>query len=163
RRGTADPPPPALGYLVVCCMHMKVTAGVRATTGTGEARPIAALNDEIMRFVRLLKTGTTERPVPDRSALLLLWPLLHAGPMRLSDLADAKGADASTVSRQAAQLERSGLVRRLADPDDRRARRLDLTRSGRELCERLIEARHRAVEEALRGWADADVATFTRL
>jgi DNA-binding MarR family transcriptional regulator len=116
-----------------------------------------------MRFVRLLKATASSAAGPDRSALLLLWPLLHDGPMRLCDLAEAKGADASTVSRQAAQLVGSGLVRRTADPADRRARRLDLTRSGRELCEQMISARRAAVDAALRDWDDEKVATFTRL
>lgn len=118
------------------------------------------LNEEIMRFVRLLKASAGRAPTPDRSASLLLWPLLHEGPMRLRDLAAAKGADQSTVSRQTAQLVKSGLVRREVDPVDRRACRLALTEHGRDACRRMIDDRRRAVEDALRHWSDDEVATF---
>jgi len=119
------------------------------------------LNEEIMRFVRLLKASVSRAAGPDRSALLLLWPLLHEGPMRLRDLAEAKGADASTVSRQAAQLVTSGLVRREVDTTDRRACVLALTDDGREACRHMTESRREAIEEALRHWSDARVAAFT--
>ena len=118
------------------------------------------LNNEIMRFVRLLKASAARQTTPDRSASLLLWPLLHEGPMRLRDLAAAKGSDQSTVSRQAAELERSGLVRREMDPLDRRARRLALTERGREACWLMIEGRRRSIEEALGHWSDDRVARF---
>ncbi len=74
-----------------------------------------------MRFYRLLKNAAHSEVGTDRSLLQLLWPLMHEGPMRLRDLAEAKGSDASTVSRQAAQLVRAGLIRRDPDPYDRRA------------------------------------------
>jgi len=120
------------------------------------------LNQEIMRFVRLLKASASRAAGPDRSALLLLFPLLHDGPMRVRDLAEAKGADASTVSRQAAQLVTSGLVRREADATDRRACVLALTDHGREACRQMIQGRRQAVEEALRHWSDERVAAFTQ-
>ena len=63
------------------------------TTVTGE------LTDEVLRFVRLLKTSVPVEPGLDRSAVLLLVPLLHHGPMRLTELAQARGSDPSTVSR----------------------------------------------------------------
>ncbi|HEX6869856.1 MAG TPA: MarR family transcriptional regulator [Micromonosporaceae bacterium] len=126
------------------------------------------LNQEILRFVRLLKTSArreagAREAGADVSALHLLWPLLHDGPMRLGDLAEAKGADASTVSRQAAALVRAGLVRREPDPADRRACLLEVTDQGRQACQRMAEHRRREVAEALRGWSAERVGTFTAL
>ncbi len=121
------------------------------------------LNQEIMRFVRLLKASAGPEAGPDRSALLLLWPLMHAGPMRVRELAAARGSDASTVSRQAAQLVRAGLVRRDLDPDDRRACRLALTEGGRGACQQLVDARRQAIDEALRDWDPHRVRIFTEL
>jgi hypothetical protein len=51
----------------------------------------------------------------------------------------------------------------MTDPADRRARLLDLTRSGHRACEDMIAARCRAVEEPLRDRDDDEVNTFTEL
>lgn len=121
------------------------------------------LTDEVIRFVRLLKMTVPVEPGLDRSALMLLIPLLHNGPMRLRDLAHAKGADPSTVSRQAAELVSAGLVSSEADPADGRARRLALTEAGLATCRRMTEARGAAIADALCGWSDRQLTTFTRL
>lgn len=99
----------------------------------------------------------------DQSALLLLGPLLHQGPLRVTDLAEMRYADASTVSRQAAQLVRAGLVRREADPGDGRACRLALTAAGEAACRRMHAARRDAVVGVLRDWPADRVALFTDL
>jgi DNA-binding MarR family transcriptional regulator len=88
---------------------------------------------------------------------------MHHGPMRLTELAQARGADPSTVSRQAAQLVGAGLVSSEADPADGRARRLALTDAGRATCQRMTDARGAAIAEALHGWSDQQVAIFTRM
>ena len=121
------------------------------------------LTDEVLRFVRLLKMSVPVEPGLDRSALMLLIPLLHNGPMRLRDLAHAKGADPSTVSRQAAELVQAGLVSSEADPADGRARRLALTEAGQATCRRMAEARGAAIAEALDAWSDRQLTTFARL
>jgi DNA-binding MarR family transcriptional regulator len=121
------------------------------------------LTDEVLRFVRLLKMTVPVVPGLDRSAALLLVPLMHHGPMRLTELAQARGADPSTVSRQVAQLVSAGLISSEADPADGRARRLALTEAGRASCRRMTEARATVIAEALQGWSDRELATFTRL
>src|SRR5258708_35422725 len=77
----------------------------------------AELLDEVMRFVRLLKASATNAGGLDKASLMLLWPL-RDGPKRVRDLADAKGVDQSTVSRQGAPLGKVGLGRRDSDPGD---------------------------------------------
>jgi len=124
---------------------------------------LAQLNDEVMRFVRLLKASQTSLVGHDRSALQILFPLLHDGPMRLRDLAEHKGVDQSTVSRQAAQLVHNGLIRRDPDPADRRACLMALTDRGRDLCRELVNGRRRSIEHALRGWSEERVALFLEL
>src|SRR5262245_22596583 len=123
-----------------------------ARAASERARVADELNQELMRFVQLLKSAPTSDAGPDRTALLLLWPLMHTGPMRVRDLAATKGLDASTISRQVAQLVDAGLVRREPDPADRRAWLLVLTDGGRGACRHLIDARRRAIGEALRDW-----------
>ena len=128
-----------------------------------DGEPIHELHAEIIRLVRLLKSSTSSAVVPDQSAMLLLWPMLHQGPLRLRDLAESKGVDASTVSRQVAQLVRSGFIRRDPDPDDGRAALLGITDQGRQYCHRLLEARRQIISDALRDWRPERVAALVDL
>jgi DNA-binding MarR family transcriptional regulator len=112
------------------------------------------------RFKGLLTTGTTG---VDQSALMLLGPLTAMGPLRVTDLAEVKHADPSTVSRQAAQLVRSGLARREPDPVDGRATRLAVTAEGQAACVRLQAQRRALVAAALRDWSPDQVAQFLTL
>src|SRR5689334_823628 len=97
------------------------------------------------------------------SALMLLFPLRHLGPMRVTDLAEVKGADPSTISRQAAQLVKAGLARREADPADGRASRLAITQEGLAACLQLHQARNDLISKALSGWPVERVRAFADL
>jgi len=127
----------------------------------------ARLADEIVRFVRLgaraksmLNTGEFGA---EFSALMLLFPLQHMGPLRVTDLAEVKQADPSTISRQAAQLVKAGLARREADQVDGRATRLAITTAGTTACQRIHEMRLALLGEALGDWPLEQVATFADL
>jgi DNA-binding MarR family transcriptional regulator len=132
----------------------------------------ARLADELMRFMRLGARAKGMLYVnagdlgAEFSALMLLFPLRFHGPMRVTDLAEIKQADPSTVSRQAAQLVKAGLARREADPVDGRASRLAVTDAGLAACARLHDAREALVADALRDWPterlDAFVDLFTQ-
>jgi len=52
---------------------------------------------------------------------------------RLTDLADALGISKQACNQSADEIERAGYLRRVADPDDRRARRIVLSARGRAL------------------------------
>jgi DNA-binding MarR family transcriptional regulator len=125
------------------------------------------LSDELVRFVRLgaraksmLNTGEHGA---EFSALMLLFPLRFMGPMRVTDLAEVKQADPSTISRQVAQLVKAGLARREADPGDGRASRLAVTEAGLSACAQLHEARHAQLSKALSDWPAERVAAFADL
>ncbi|MEU4694156.1 MarR family transcriptional regulator [Actinoplanes sp. NPDC023714] len=125
----------------------------------------ARLAEEIARFVRggarfrgMLKVGDLGA---EFSALMLLMPLRSQGPMRVTDLAEIKQADPSTISRQVAQLVKAGLARREADPVDGRASRLAVTEAGAAACERLREARVALLARVLTDWPEERVAVFT--
>jgi len=83
--------------------------------------------------------------------------------MRVTDLAEVKQADPSTVSRQAAQLVKAGLARREADPVDGRASRLAITDAGADACRRLHEARHALLTQVLHSWPPDRVDAFAGL
>ncbi len=127
----------------------------------------AKLTGEIARFARLGVRAKGMLNVGDLgaefSALMLLFPLRHMGPMRVTDLAEIKQADPSTVSRQAAQLVKAGLARREADPGDGRASRLAITDTGLAACQQLHEARHALLSRVLSDWPPERVDAFAGL
>lgn len=85
------------------------------------------------------------------------------GPSRLQDLAADLGLDASTVSRHVTGLERSGLLARVPDPDDGRARRVILTAAGSAAWSRDRAARRELVRRALSRWPAEDRRRLTAL
>lgn len=100
----------------------------------------------------------------DRASSALLYRLYAEGEnLRLTDLAERLGIDPPAVTRKVQQLERAGLLCRSSDPSDARARRLGLTRRGREAIERLLRAREDWFAEMLEGWSRKDKREFARL
>src|SRR5829696_6019412 len=100
---------------------------------------LATAVSTLLRLMHPLKAAVREGAPGgghDRSALLLLFPLVH-GPCRPGVLAEQSHADPSTISRQVAELVRRGLVERQADPSDGRASLLAITDAGREVCEQV--------------------------
>ncbi len=91
------------------------------------------------------------------------YALLHlerrGGGMRQSDLAREIGITEASLVRTLQHLERAGLVSREGDPEDGRAKILDLTSEGarlaRKIDARLIELR----AELLDGISEEDLAT----
>jgi DNA-binding MarR family transcriptional regulator len=62
---------------------------------------------------------------------------IESGP-RISELAEQKLCDPSSVTTMIGRLERDGLVRRVVDPDDARARRVRLTAKGTRVREQFL-------------------------
>ena len=125
------------------------------------------LAEELTRFVRLVTRSKSMLNVGDLgaefSALMLLFPLRNLGPLRVTDLAEIKQADPSTISRQTAQLVKAGLARREADPEDGRASRLAVTEAGLDACRQLHDARQAWLRKVLGDWPADRVAAFAGL
>ncbi len=86
---------------------------------------------------------------PRLSALSVI---VFGGPLRMTALARAEQVRAPTMTLVVRGLERSGLVRRVTDPSDRRASLVRATGAGRRL---LITARRRRVARLARAVAGA--------
>lgn len=99
----------------------------------------------------------------DRAAFGMLARIAELEPVRVSDLAHHRAIDVSTASRQVARLEHDGLVRRVADPADRRACRLEVTPLGGRTLERMRAAWQSTLDEILRDWPVRDRECFTML
>ena len=81
--------------------------------------------------------------------------LVEAGDaLPLGELAECQGCVRSNMTQLVDRLEADGLVRRVADANDRRIRRASLTPAGREAFEkgrRVMEELEQEVAKALRG------------
>ncbi|WP_020387210.1 MarR family winged helix-turn-helix transcriptional regulator [Kribbella catacumbae] len=83
--------------------------------------------------------------------------------VRASDVAQALGLDKSTVSRGLTQLETLGLIERVGDPDDGRARLLRLTDSGATRFGAMRSQRQAEFRAILDRWEPQDLSDLARL
>jgi DNA-binding MarR family transcriptional regulator len=124
---------------------------------------VSALGEELLTTIlRLKRIGSrvldewhTSVTMPQ---LAVLGRLHSCGPQRLSTIADWSQLDRSSASRQLTELTDRGLVERLDDPQDGRARLLQLTDLGSALLARVVSQRNAFFRQALRTWSDADIA-----
>ncbi|WP_338776080.1 winged helix DNA-binding protein [Streptomyces sp. DG1A-41] len=65
--------------------------------------------------------------------------------------------EASHVTRQLRQWERTGHVTRVPGPDDRRAQRVQLTETGLDAVHRIQEVSRRGTEPALSAWSPGEL------
>ncbi|WP_149552771.1 MarR family winged helix-turn-helix transcriptional regulator [Streptomyces marokkonensis] len=99
----------------------------------------------------------------DRAAVALLRKMADTEPMRPGELAARLGVEASHVTRTVQQLQKSGHVTRVPDPDDRRAQRIELTDAGRQAIARIRETGVRGMQAALADWSPDDLRQLATL
>lgn len=83
--------------------------------------------------------------------------------VRASDVAQALGLDKSTVSRGLTHLETLGLIERVGDPDDGRARLLRLTQTGADRFGAMRSQRQAEFRAILDRWQPQDLSDLARL
>lgn len=83
--------------------------------------------------------------------------------VRASDVSLALGLDKSTVSRGITQLERLGLIERISDPDDGRARLLRLTATGADRYNAMRAQRQASFRAILDRWDTKELTDLGRL
>jgi DNA-binding MarR family transcriptional regulator len=93
----------------------------------------------------------------------LLAELSYRGEARVSDLAEQRFVDASVVSRQAAQLEKLGLIERRRAPEDGRVALLRVTEEGNRVLESWRKRQTDMLANALKGWDKAKLADAANL
>ena len=110
-----------------------------------EAEPTARLRAVIGRLSRRLRptlAGSGLTP----SEISVLFTIVRYGPLRLSELAEIERVNPTMLSRIAAQLTDAGLIRRTADPGDRRAALVQASAAGLRMRERIHRERTRALD-----------------
>ncbi|GHB39609.1 MarR family transcriptional regulator [Streptomyces viridiviolaceus] len=122
---------------------------------------VETIQREMTAFARRAR-ASAGRMHPELSLVsyTLLGHLEERGGCRATDLAAHYALDKSTVSRQVAALERTGLVERRVDPDDHRVQVLHLTESGRRILAQVTESRRTAFRERLADWPAEDLTRF---
>ncbi|MEW1825913.1 MarR family transcriptional regulator [Streptomyces sp. NPDC088196] len=99
----------------------------------------------------------------DRAAVALLRQVADSDPLRPGELAHRLGVEASHVTRTVQQLQKSGYVTRVPDPDDRRAQRIELTEAGRKAVSSVRDAGARGMQMALSDWSTDELQQLATL
>ncbi|MER5601945.1 MarR family transcriptional regulator [Streptomyces sp. NPDC002265] len=99
----------------------------------------------------------------DRAAVALLRQIADSDALRPGELAQRLGVEASHVTRTVQQLEKSGYVTRVPDPDDGRAQRIQLTVAGRRAVGRIRDAGTRGMQLALADWSPQELSQLATL
>jgi DNA-binding MarR family transcriptional regulator len=109
---------------------------------------VARLRGAIGRLARQLnETSTGEGLTPTQYSVLALVRL--RGPLGLAELTELEGLNPTMLSRIVRALDERGLIRRLPDPTDLRAARVEITPEGALIHERVRERRTSVLSECL--------------
>jgi DNA-binding MarR family transcriptional regulator len=109
---------------------------------------VARLRAVIGRLARQLnETSTGEGLTPTQYSVLGL--VRGRGPLGLAELTELEGLNPTMLSRIIRVLDEQDLIRRLPDPSDMRAARVEITPDGVQVHERVRERRTRVLSECL--------------
>ena len=109
-------------------------APLAADVALGDPELAARLRLVLNRLARRLRNQTPGDLSPSLTSALVTIEL--RGPITLGQLAASERVTPPSITRMVATLERLGLVRREADPGDRRIARVSLTPDGRRTVRR---------------------------
>lgn len=114
------------------------------------------LEHEFAVLARVLEATQRKRRYPLERAHYLLLLQLRDGARTVSDLAAQLALDDSTVTRQVAAMERRGLVRKLANPADRRSALVESTETGARQVATMRAVRLQRIAALFAKWTEAD-------
>jgi DNA-binding MarR family transcriptional regulator len=112
--------------------------------GTSDHDSTARLRAAIGRLSRRLRPTVAGSGLTP-SQISVLFTIVRRGPLRLSEVAEIESLNPTMLSRVTGQLCESGLIRRSADPGDRRAAFVQATAAGRRMRERIHRERTQAL------------------
>lgn len=134
------------------------------------SQQLRALHAAILEIVAVINRPQGDERLIKEAGINLeraLFPLLvgieRLGPIGVVELAERVGRDHSTVSRQVAKLEGSGLVERRPGAADRRVREAVITPKGKTMTDHVDAARERIAREIFASWQQDDVDQLVQL
>ena len=116
----------------------------------------ARLRLVLNRLARRLRTQTPEDLSPSLTSALVTVEL--RGPIALGQLAIRERVTPPSITRMVASLEERGLVRREADPTDRRIARISLTADGTRTVQRTRTRKTAYLAKRLRKLDESELA-----
>ncbi|HEX7633043.1 MAG TPA: MarR family transcriptional regulator [Candidatus Saccharimonadales bacterium] len=109
---------------------------------------------------------TTEAGINiDRPGAVILHTLIasESDGNRVQDLANQLGIEAPSITRKTQELERLGYVKRVPDPQDKRAVTLHITARGRKANDKLRAVQKKQISSVLKEWDPAERRQFVEL
>jgi DNA-binding MarR family transcriptional regulator len=101
---------------------------------------VIRLRRVILRLARQLNAASVgEGLTPTQASVLGI--VARRGPLGLTELTEIEGLNPTMLSRVVAKLDSFGLIKRLRDPDDFRAARVEVTPKGTEAYQRIAAQR----------------------
>jgi len=99
----------------------------------------------------------------DFTGVVVIGQLMRTGPMRASDIAGCTGTDPAIITRQTHVLQELGLVDRVADPSDGRARLLTITSLGEQTFLDHAKIKENFFAKIFAEWSQSDLHKFSEL
>ncbi len=130
------------------------------------SKSLSGLETELAVLTRTLEGLSRRSEIHrelDRASYLIARTLSTEGPTSIGGLAAGLGLDATTVTRQVATMEATGLVERRTDPADGRVRLIELTSRGARKMREVQAAREDRIGGLVAGWTAEDQRTFAEL
>ena len=118
------------------------------------ARAYRAMAAFVERSVAALDIGLSD--------FMILEALLHKGPLTMSELCEAALITNASMTAAIDRLEERAFVERVADKQDRRVRRVQLTAQGTALIKRLYVRHERDLDEVMSGVHPSERAELRR-
>ncbi len=132
---------------------IKDADGVDLEAASAAERDTAARMTALMRHLFLWDRGNQLRVMEETGlSMTQCKAILEIGGLgemmsgcQLKELAEKLGTSTPAMSRAVDDLVKKKLVTRVEDPDDRRARRIELTAKGRQVVDRIVTVRLKGI------------------
>ena len=120
---------------------------------------VIRLRRVVLRLARQLNAASREEGLTPTQASVLGITTIR-GPLSLAELTELEGINPTMLSRVVGKLDSFGLIKRLRDPDDFRAARVEVTPSGKRVYERITAQRTAVISESVAGLPAEQVAAL---
>jgi DNA-binding MarR family transcriptional regulator len=115
-----------------------------------EQDTVIRLRRVVLRLARQLHAASADEGLTPTQASVLAITIFR-GPISLAELIEIEGLNPTMLSRVVGKLDSFGLIRRLRDPDDFRAARVEVTPEGQATYERIAAQRAAVISECVAG------------
>lgn len=129
-------------------------------------KSLEVLELEIAMMVRSLRNRTTEMDESQelrQASYFILLIISNKGAMSVKDMADQLHLDVSTVSRQAGELAKKDLLKKIPSEIDRRSYFYELTNKGWKILSSNRVPRQERFQKMISQWDEDEIDDFSRL